>query len=173
MILSLITACCSQDKENDADHFQLSIEQITDSFNVVRLYVDGELTDTLALPYPVYRFDYGDLTGDSIPEITVGVIKPTKYWKEPAKRLFIYHLYHGRYIRPLWLGSRVGSPLVDFEVCRDSFPAVIHTTEMRTDSSTFRSEYRLQGFGLKYVGPAPLPTSPEGEVTNAISHAEE
>lgn len=109
--------------------------------------------DTLSLPYPVYRFDAGDLTGDSIPEVTIGVIKPTKYWKEPAKRLFIYHLYHGKYIRPLWLGSRVGSPLVDFKVCRDSFPAVIHTIEMNSDSSQFSAEYRLQGFGLKYVGP--------------------
>lgn len=150
MIMSLLAACCGTDKEKDEGRYQLSIEQITDSFSVVRLFVDDELMDTLSLPYPVYRFDYGDLTGNGIPEVTVGVIKPTKYWKEPAKRLFIYHLYHGRYIRPLWLGSRVGSPLVDFEVCRDSFPAVIHTTEMRADSSTFRAEYRLQGFGLKY-----------------------
>ncbi len=108
--------------------------------------------DSLVLPYPVYRFDYGDLTGDSVPEIVVGVIKSTKYWKVEAKRLFIYHLYHGRYIRPLWLGSRVGNPLEDFSVCRDSFPAVICTKERKRDSTLIYSKYKIQGFGLKYIG---------------------
>ncbi|MBO4664372.1 MAG: nuclear receptor-binding factor 2 [Bacteroidaceae bacterium] len=157
----ILTAClmvaCSQDcsfyngKEFVSGQYRMTWEEVHDSLSLFRLYVDGEQVDSLTLPYPVYRFDYGDLTGDSIPEVLIGVFKPTKYWKEPAKRLFIYHLYHGRYIRPLWLGSRVGSPLVDFSVCRDSFPAVVHTTEMHHDSTLFHSEYRLQGFGLKFV----------------------
>lgn len=157
LVLMLMLACVEEQKERlTADEYvsapyRLKMEKRTDSLYVVRLFVDSEQMDTLTLPYPVYRFDAGDLTGDGVPELTVGVTKPTKYWKEPARRLFIYHLYHERYIRPLWLGSRVGSPLVDFHVCRDSIPAVIHTVELHPDSTTFSSEYRLQGFGLKFV----------------------
>jgi hypothetical protein len=79
------------------------------------------------------------------------VIKPTRYRKEPDKRLFIFHLFKGRLIRPLWLGSRLGLPLIDFKVERDSVPAMIHSWERDTDGTSVEVLYRQQGFGLKYV----------------------
>ena len=91
-----------------------------------------------------------DLTGDGIPEVCVGVVKPTRYHPREERRLFIFHLFEGRYIRPLWLGSRVGNTLLDFHVCRDSTPACIHTTEYLGNGKGIRREYFHRGFGLQY-----------------------
>lgn len=114
-------------------------------------YVGDSLVDVWAFHDPVYRFDCGDVTGDSVPEILVGVTRGTRYRPEPDRRLFIFKLYRGELIRPLWLGSRVGLPLVDFRVERDSVPAMVHTWERRPDSTHVQAIYRLQGFGLKFV----------------------
>ena len=81
------------------------------------------------LPHPVYRFDCDYLTDNSIPEITIGVIKSTRYFSRSEKRLFLFKLYKGRHIRPLWMGSRVARPQEDFRIIRDSIPAHILTTE--------------------------------------------
>ncbi|MBR3478455.1 MAG: nuclear receptor-binding factor 2 [Bacteroidaceae bacterium] len=122
-----------------------------DSIWEVQHLIHDLLTDVWTLKDAVYQFDCGDLTGDGIPEILVGVIKATRYRHEQDKRLFIFHLYKGRKIRPLWLGSRLGLPLKDFKVERDSVPAMIHTWERDTDGTTVERVYRQQGFGLKYV----------------------
>ena len=121
-----------------------------DSTWEIRHYRGNELLDVWQLRDPVYRFDCGDLTGDSIPEIVVGVTRATRYRKELGRRLFIFKLYKGRKIRPLWLGSRLGLPLIDFKVERDVVPAVIHTWERDTNGTTVEVIYRQQGFGLKY-----------------------
>ena len=122
-----------------------------DSTWEIRHYRDEQLLDVWKLHYPVYRFDCGDLTGDHVPEIVVGVTKTTRYRKEIDRRLFIFKLYKGRKIRPLWLGSRLGLPLIDFKVERDSVPAVIHTWERDTDATTVEVIYRQHGFGLQYL----------------------
>lgn len=129
--------------------YRISMEHRSDSMHMLFLDVEGVRCDSMPVPYPVYRFDCGDLTGDGIPEVCIGVTKPTRYWPV-GRRLFIYHLFHGRYIRPLWMGSRVGRPLLDFTVCRDSVPARIHTEEYGPDSAIIRNEYILQGFGLQF-----------------------
>ena len=152
MLGGLLVACDGSNTSDGKEGFSYHLEcvNINDSCNVVRLFVNDGLADTLLLPYPVYRFERADVTGNGTDEVLVGVVKETKYWHESARRLFIYHLYHGRYIRPLWLGSRVGHPLVDFHVCRDSFPACIHTKEVLRDGMFCYNEYRLRGFGLKF-----------------------
>lgn len=130
--------------------FRIWLEQRSDTLGVVFLEERGSLSDSLLLPYPIYRFCCGDLSGDGIPEVCIGVEKAARYWPQKDRRLFLYHLWHGRYIRPLWLGSRVGHRLVDFEICRDSVPARILTTEIRSDSTRLHALYRWQGFGLKF-----------------------
>lgn len=160
MLTSLLAACRTDRPAGNSyadGPFRIGLEERGDSLHMLFLNVDGEVCDSMLLPYPVYRFDCGDLTGDGVPEICVGVLKSTRYWPE-GRRLFIYHIFHRRYIRPLWLGSRVGRPLVDFSVCRDSVPACIHTVEDGADSTVVRCEYRLLGFGLqfrKYLSESP------------------
>lgn len=150
----LLTAACThghpsvQTYEDGA--WRIRLEQQSDTLHTLWLDVDGVCVDSFLLPWPVYRFDCGDLTGNGIPEICVGVVKATRYHQQPARRLFIFHLFEGRYIRPLWMGSRVGHPLMDFRVCRDSTPACIHTTEMLPDSISIEREYFWRGFGLQF-----------------------
>ncbi len=152
VLACLLTACMQNEPQNNEyiqGTYRIHLEQRNDTLHMLFLDLDGVRRDSLQLPYPVYRFDCGDLTGDGVPEICVGVVKPTRYWPN-GRRLFIYHLYRGRYIRPLWLGSRVGRPLLDFSVCRDSVPACIHTEECGPDSIKIRNEYYYLGFGLQF-----------------------
>ena len=134
----------------------LRLVSVTDSTNRIEHVKGDSVVDTWKLDYPVYRFTCGDMTGDSIPEVLVGTIKATRYRPEKDKRLFIFHLYKGRFIRPLWLGSRVGCPLIDFKVETDTVPNLVHTWE-RKDGDTIEVLYQLKGFGLKYKRTAPNP----------------
>lgn len=130
----------------------IRLERQNDSLFVLR-HSEGDRTlSEWQLPYPVYRFDCGDLTGNGTPEIAVGVIKPTRYFPTPDKRLFLFKLHHGTLIRALWMGSRVARPLENFRVVRDSVPARILTTERATDGTLVQSLYRQAGFGLRYEG---------------------
>lgn len=122
-----------------------------DSLCVIRHLQNDSLLDEWKIEHEVYQFDCGDLTGDSIPEIAVGVIKPTRFRPYPDRRLFIFHLCKGIYIRPLWLGSRVGRPLKDFAIEHDTVPHLIHTWEYAEGDSLVECLYRYEGFGLKFV----------------------
>lgn len=163
VIVICLLAACRQDNPQDNEYVQgayrIHMKQLNDSLHMLFLDVNGQTCDSMELPYPVYRFDCGDLTGDGVPEICIGVVKPTRYWPM-GRRLFIYHLFCGRYIRPLWMGSRVGRPLLDFTVCRDSVPACIHTEECGPDSTIIRNEYILQGFGLQFSKRLAEPANP-------------
>lgn len=111
ILMALLVVSCGNDRTADEEDgfvsgpYRVWMETENDSMNIVRLAVDGEVVDSMTLPFPVYRIDGGDLDADGIPEVCIGVVKATKYWKDVDRRLFIYRLYHGRYIRPLWLGS--------------------------------------------------------------------
>ena len=111
---------CSCRKENwfewqvNQRHMEVSLNKESDSLYVIHLNTDQPSHSVWKLPYPVYQFDYGDVTGDGMPEIIVWVIKPTRFDPKPDKRLFIYRIADEAYIRPLWLGSRVAQPLEDF-----------------------------------------------------------
>ena len=138
----------------------LRLVAVTDSTNRIEHLKGDSVVDTWKLDYPVYRFTCGDMTGDSIPEVLVGTIKATRYRPEKDKRLFIFHLYKGQFIRPLWLGSRVGCPLIDFKVETDSMPNLVHTWEHKDNGDTIEALYQLKGFGLKYVRQPLTPTLP-------------
>lgn len=129
----------------------LRLVSVTDSTNRIEHLRGDSVVDAWVLDYPVYRFTCGDVTGDSIPEILVGTIKSTRYRPEKDRRLFIFHLYKERFIRPLWLGSRVGCPLIDFRLETDTVPNLVHTWERGSDGDTIEVLYRQKGFGLKYV----------------------
>jgi hypothetical protein len=105
------------------------------------------------LPYPVYRFCTGDIDGDGQPEALVGVIKPTRYYPEKGKRLFIFHLVDGQLsegrksARPLWLGSKLGGILYDFRYIEGG---TVRSLEATADSQFVVAEYRWKGFGMAF-----------------------
>ena len=126
------------------------LDRRNDTLSFIRFSKDGEVVASQRLPWPVYRFTFGDLDGDSVPEVAVGVIKETHYWKQMDKRLFIYQIYTKQHFVPLWLGSHVASELIDFKIDRSTQPAMVRTIERRKDSSLYEAEYYLSKFGLKF-----------------------
>ena len=97
------------------------------------------------LPYPVYQFQRGDVDGDGREDAMVGVVKGTRFYPEPARRLFIFKAVNGK-VRPLWLGSKLGGILQDFRF-RDGRIRALETT---ADSLWVVSDYRWSGFGMAF-----------------------
>lgn len=158
-VLSLCSCCrdyCRPDGEEaygysvDGSRGRIELQRLSDSLNVVLHLRGADTLDRWEISHPVYRFECADLTGDAVPEIVVGVEKSTRYRPDVDRRLFIFHLFHGKFIRPLWLGSRVGAPLVDFRLDRSSEPARVHTWETLEEGTQVQRLYVYDGFGLKY-----------------------
>ena len=156
----LLFICCSVSCQNKQDYFSFDreghtikvvLEQQSDSLFYLKLSVNNSLNSTWPLEYPVYQFDYGDVTGDANPEIAVGVIKPTRYDPKPDKRLFLFRITDDYYIRPLWLGSRVSQPLEDFCMLKENKPSLIRTIEREQNGTYLVAEYKWKGFGLEHV----------------------
>ena len=97
------------------------------------------------LPYPVYQFQTGDVDGDGREDAMVGVVKGTRFYPEPARRLFIFKSVNGK-ARPLWLGSKLGGTLQDFRF-REGRIRALETTD---DSLWVVSDYRWSGFGMAF-----------------------
>ena len=97
------------------------------------------------LPYPVYQFQTGDVDGDGSDDAMVGVVKSTRFYPEPARRLFIFKQVGGK-ARPLWLGSKLGGTLQDFRYVDGR----IRSLETTTDRRYVVAEYRWSGFGMAF-----------------------
>jgi hypothetical protein len=108
-----------------------------------------QLASSWKLNYPVYQLQHADVNGDGLEDMAVGVIKTTRFDPIRRKRLFIFKLFDG-YIRPLWLGSRVGQPLEDFRLISQKPFTLIRTIEKERDGSYLLAEYRWRGFGLEF-----------------------
>ena len=149
--VALLSCGGGQDSESfKTDYGTLVLRRISDTLNIIEHFNSDSIISQWELRFPVYRFDYGDLNGNGVNEIVVGVTKKTRYWEE-GNRLFIYKLYNGRLIRPLWLGSRLGGEILDFHINRSTIPAQIITTEDYKDSIV-TAVYSLGGFGLRFEG---------------------
>lgn len=152
----LLAACHPTPSESFRwDGGVVRLDRIHDSLSYIRYERQGKELSSWRLPYPIYRFDWGDVNADGVPEIAVGVIKSTRFFPHPDKRLFLFKLFQGKHIRPLWLGSHVAYHLDDFSIERDSVPALIHTIEHQNDSTIIHAFYRQQGFGIKFLRSTP------------------
>ena len=97
------------------------------------------------LPYPVYQFQTGDIDGDGSEDAMVGVIKPTRFYPETGKRLFIFKQVNGK-ARPLWMGSKLGGTLEDFKYVDGKIRAL----ESTADGHYVVTEYKWSGFGMAF-----------------------
>ena len=95
--------------------------------------------------YPVYQLQTGDVDGDGSTDAMVGVIKPTRFFPEKARRLFIFKQVNGK-VRPLWMGSKLGGILQDFRFVDGR----IRSLETTTDSLYVVAEYHWGGFGMSF-----------------------
>lgn len=98
------------------------------------------------LPYPVYRFDTGDIDGDGKEDAMVGVIKSTRFYPEKARRIFIFKLVDGKKVRPLWLGSKLGGVLQDFRYVN----GYVRALEITGNNLYSVSDWKWNNFGLHF-----------------------
>ena len=130
----------------------LRLVTVADTLHYVQVADYDGRDERWPLPYPVYRFQTGDIDGDGHTDALVGVIKPTRFDPRPARRLFLFKVYRGRHIRPLWLGSRLSRPLVDFRFVRiDQQPRVLTIERDTTPDRYLMALYRWHTFGLDHI----------------------
>ena len=132
-----------------------TLERQTDSLYVLTLTTDSptdgqsvasqSTSNQWRLPYPVYRMETGDVDGNGTTEALVGVIKPTRFYPEMGRRLFIFKNYEG-HVRALWLGSRLGGILQDFRFV----DGLIRSLETTTDNRYVVAEYQWEHFGMGF-----------------------
>ncbi|MBN2521621.1 MAG: hypothetical protein JXB24_00025 [Bacteroidales bacterium] len=149
LILAPVISCSKKEKYIDISSnscYKLIKEH--DSLYYLQLVSDN-YTDSWALPYPVFRYTTGDIDHNGMVDMLVGVIKQTRFDSTYAKRLFIFKNYKGR-IRPLWLGSRLGQPLEDFQVVSLAKGSFVWSIEKEKSGRYLVAEYAWEGFGLAF-----------------------
>lgn len=60
-----------------------------------------------------WKLVLADVDGDRRTDLLVGLHKSTRFFPAPHACLFVYR-FTGSTVKPLWLGSSLGAPLVDF-----------------------------------------------------------
>ena len=113
--------------------------------------IENNLTgnsDRIYTPYEIFDLQTGDINGDGLADLCIGLIKPTLFDPVLKKRLFIFQIDRD-YIRPLWLGSRLVYTLDRFVVLKNPRgPDIIRTIEQKTKDQWLIGEYNWASFGL-------------------------
>lgn len=148
---AIILAFCMSMEPVKAQRFTL--QTVGDSLSWLVLTTDSTV-DRWRLPYPVYQFQTGDVDGNGIEDAIVGVIKPTRFYPQPARRLFIFKNFHGK-VRPLWMGSHLGGILQDFRYIDqkggdNGRMGLIRSLQTTASGRYVVADYRWQGFGMGF-----------------------
>ena len=132
---------------------KFTLQTVNDSLSWLVLTTDST-EDRWRLPYPVYQFQTGDIDGNGIEDAIVGVVKATRFYPEPARRLFIYKNFHNK-VRPMWMGSHLGGILQDFRFIDqkggdNGQMGLIRSLQTTTSGLYVVADYRWQGFGMEF-----------------------
>ena len=133
---------------NSVESSPITLEKQHDSLYHL-IYKKDSLKDIWKINHQVYQFQTGDIDENGVEDIMVGVIKATRYDPEIGKRLHIFKIHQG-YIRPLWLGSRLGQPLVDFRFIKNKKGSYIRSIEKEKSGKFLVAEYQWHSFGLEF-----------------------
>ena len=133
----------------DSDNGGFSIAKENDTLYNLILETDSSC-DVWELRYPVYRFCTGDMDGDSIVDAIVGVEKTTRFDPVVRRRVFMFRNIGGK-VRPLWMGSRLGQPVVDFRVVQVDGETRLRSVEEEKNGKFLVAEYRWSSFGVKFI----------------------
>ena len=94
--------------------------------------------------------DVGDVDGDGIYEVSVGVYKETIFHQVMDKRPFIYSYKDNRLV-PKWRGSRLSRPFTDYifyDLDNDDCDEII-SIEILEDGKMVLNSYKWIGFGIE------------------------
>jgi len=98
----------------------------------------------------VYNLQVCDINGDGVNDFCIGLIKPTRWNKQPHPVLHIYS-HQNEKLYPLWRSSKIGKNLVDFEIDSTANIPGIKILE-NPDKHVYNiALYRWKSFGLKFV----------------------
>lgn len=108
----------------------------------------------------VYREDFtqlnpwkvviGDIDGDGIDDISIGVYKESPLHPVLAKRPFIYSFVEGNLV-PKWRGSRLSKPFIDYtfnDLDKDGIDEIV-SIEVLEDNKKVINSYKWKGFGFE------------------------
>lgn len=153
MMTCLFVSCAYCKKKEVPDKVQIikefSLQKEKDSLYYLNV-IGGKVKDNWTLSYPVYRFCVGDVDQNGRNDALIGVIKKTRFDSLERKRLFIFKNYEGL-IRPLWLGSRLGQPIVDFTFVKTNEGARIRSVEKEKSGKFLVAEYKWRKFGVEFT----------------------
>jgi hypothetical protein len=92
----------------------------------------------------------GDVDGDGVKEISLGVYKKSDFHPIMARRPFIYN-WDGSELSPKWLGSRLSRPFEDYifsDVDDDNMDEIV-AIEILQDGEKALNSYKWKGFGFE------------------------
>lgn len=110
-----------------------------------------------------WKLEVGDVDGDGVPDFAIGVLKSTRFIKQPHTSVFIY-TFDGKAIHKKWLGSTVGRPLLDFLVEKEREKTFLWTLEDAGEGRQAVRKLSWSGFGFHSVGPEKFFETAEGLV---------
>ncbi|MEL7001158.1 MAG: nuclear receptor-binding factor 2 [Bacteroidota bacterium] len=151
IIYSLLIGC----QHKPTNNFEVAIindstkvELILGETNELVCLVTDSISSKWPLPYPVYQYQYGDIDNNGSVDLAVGVFKPTRYDTVKRNRLFLYEVRNNAII-PLWLGTSVGHPIINFKMIQNSEGKNLIRIIGREKTETFLiADYEWYGFGL-------------------------
>lgn len=110
----------------------------------------------------IYREDFselkpwkvaiGDVDGDGIDDISIGVYKETLFHPVMAKRPFIYS-FEDENLQPKWRGSRLSKPFIDYifyDIDEDKVDELI-SIEIINNGDKVINTYKWKGFGFEGI----------------------
>lgn len=154
LFLFLLVGCHSSQKPDvlyQSESLRYTLEHLHPKMHKLRSEVYTEGGDTvksfIPLTYHILKSQVADLQGDDYPEVLFCIRKKSKYHPIESNRIFIYGLKDQR-IYPIWLGSRVQYPVVDFTISSEEEQDRVLVLQ-RLHKKYYLSTYALEGFGLK------------------------
>lgn len=97
-----------------------------------------------------WKIDTGDIDGDGIDEISIGVYKETIFHPVMAKRPFIYS-FSDNTLLAKWRGSRLSRPFTDYtfyDIDEDGVDEII-SIEITENEKMLINSYKWIGFGIE------------------------
>ena len=97
-----------------------------------------------------WKIALGDVDGNGIDEISMGVYKESPLHPIMAKRPFIYSFIEGE-MQPKWRGSRLSRPFIDYDFYDLDYDGIdeLVSIEILKEGRNIISAYKWKGFGFE------------------------